>query len=125
MPSPDPAHDDPNADQRIALPYEPPPARPPTRTAVPEDGHLAASLYGAHLVGLWRTRSDSVIGVSLGPARLIVLDCDSAAHGQVTTPQSAGMIRVRDELGEEAAARARIGEALGGINTPSRIEGAA
>jgi hypothetical protein len=61
-------------------------------------GHLAASLDVEHLAGLWRARPDSVPGISLGPARLVVLDCDSAAHGQLTAAPWAGMAGVRDGL---------------------------
>lgn len=61
-------------------------------------GHLAASVDMGQLAELWRARPDSVPGISLGPARLVVLDCDSAAHGQVTAPQWASLAEVRDGI---------------------------
>ena len=61
-------------------------------------GHLAASLDAAHLARLWRMRPDSVPGISLGPAGLLVLDADSAVHGQLTAAPWAGMPGMRDGL---------------------------
>lgn len=61
-------------------------------------GHLAASLDAAHLERLWRARPDSVPGISLGPAGLLVLDADSAAHGQLTAAPWAGMPGMRDGI---------------------------
>jgi len=59
-------------------------------------GHLAASLDAAHLERLWRRRPDSVPGISLSPARLLVLDADSTAHGPLTAAPWAGMPGMRD-----------------------------
>lgn len=61
-------------------------------------GHLAASLDAVHLERLWRRRPDSVPGISLGPARLLVLDADSAAHGQLTAAPWTGMAGIRDGI---------------------------
>jgi hypothetical protein len=62
-----------------------------------------------HLAGLWRARPSSVPGISLGPARLVVLDADSAVHGQLTAPEWASRAGVRDGRDVLAALFARHG----------------